>query len=190
MDREWGVVLGDVYPGGPADRAGLLVGDIVLMLNGKPMENGRQFDVNLYRYAIGDEVAIEIQRGTSRRTVGVAVVERPDDATRFSDLVKPDKNLIPKLGILGIDVDEYTMRMLPPLREKSGVIVAARAADAPFHDNALLLPGDVIHRLNRSPVRNVGELRNALGGLLLGDAVVCQVERNGQLMFVALEIEI
>lgn len=190
LDRKWGVVIGDVFPGGPADKAGLLVGDVVVTLNGKNMENGRQFDVNLYRYAGGDDVTIEISRYGSLKTVTVSVIERHDDPTRFSDLVKPDKNLIPKLGILGIDIDDYTARMLPNLREKNGVIVAARAKDAPYRDNLALLPGDVIHRVNQTTVRNVGDLRKVVRGLLPGNAAVCQVERNGQMMFIGLEIEI
>jgi serine protease Do len=189
LDREWGVVIADVYPDGPADKAGLLVGDIVLSLNGKPMENGRQLEVNLYRYAVDEKVAIEISRGGSLSTVQVSVIERYDDPKRFADLVRPDKNLIPKLGILGIDVDDYTAKMIPTIREKTGVIVAARAADAPFRDDTLM-PGDVIHRVNQLPIRNVDDLRNVLRTLLSGDAAVCQVERNGKMQFVALEIEI
>jgi serine protease Do len=189
LDREWGVVIADVYPDGPADKAGLLIGDIVLTLNGKPMENGRQFEVNLYRYAVGEEVAVEISRGGSLSTVSVPVIERHDDPKRFSDLVRPDRNLIPKLGILGIDVDDYTARMIPTLREKSGVIVAARAADAPFRDDTLM-PGDVIHRVNQLPIRNVEDLRNVLRMLISGDAAVCHVERGGRMVYVALEIEI
>ena len=190
LDRKWGVVIGDVYPGGPAEKAGLLVGDVVVALNGKNMENGRQFEVNLYRYAGGDDVTIEISRYGSIKTMTVSVIERHDDPRRFSDLVKPDKNLIPKLGILAIDVDDYTARMLPNLREKKGVIVAARAADAPYRDNLALLPGDVIHRVNRDSVSNVDDLRKIVRGLLPGDAAVCQVERDGQMMYIGLEIEI
>jgi S1-C subfamily serine protease len=119
----------------------------------------------------------------------VSVIERYDDPKRFADLVRPDKNLIPKLGILGIDVDDYTAKMIPTIREKTGVIVAARAADAPFRDDTLM-PGDVIHRVNQLPIRNVDDLRNVLRTLLSGDAAVCQVERNGKMQFVALEIEI
>jgi len=190
LSKDWGVVIADVYPDSPADKAGLLVGDVVMMLNNKPMENGRQFEVNLYRYAVGDEVAVEVNRSGKHHTINVSVIERHDDPTRFSDLVKPDKNLIPKLGILGIDVSNYTKQMLPNLRDDSGVIVAARAADAPVRNMETLIPGDVIHRVNQSTVGNISDLRSTLKGLLPGDAAVCQIERNGRYMFVALEIGI
>ena len=45
LSREWGVVLGDVYPNSPAAKAGLRINDVILSVDGKPMENGRQFDV-------------------------------------------------------------------------------------------------------------------------------------------------
>src|SRR5262245_39036308 len=49
LKRDQGVVLADVAPGSPADKSGLSVGDLVLSLDGKPMENGRQFHVNHHR---------------------------------------------------------------------------------------------------------------------------------------------
>ena len=54
LPQDWGVILADVYPAGPAATAGLRVGDIVLTLDGKPMENARQFEVNLYPRGVGE----------------------------------------------------------------------------------------------------------------------------------------
>jgi len=59
LSREWGVVLGDVYPNGPGAKAGLRINDVILSVEGKPMENGRQFDVTVYQRPIGDAVNIE-----------------------------------------------------------------------------------------------------------------------------------
>src|SRR3954451_3428698 len=73
LSPEAGVILADVTPRGPAERAGLRPGDVVLALDGKRMENGRQFRVNLYTRAIGDQVAIEVQRGERKLTVRVGV---------------------------------------------------------------------------------------------------------------------
>jgi serine protease Do len=189
ISREWGVVIGDVYPGGPADRAGLRIGDVILTMDGKVMENGRQFDVNLYRRPIGETVELRIERPSGPRTIGVTVIERPDDPQRFSDLVKPEKNLVPKLGILAIDIDRTVLQMLPPLRQEDGVVVAARAADAPMTANPLQ-PGDVIHTINQRRVSSLDDLQDEIRKLRTGDPVVCQVERGGQLQFIAFEIDI
>ena len=63
LARDSGVILADVLPGGPADAAGLKIGDIVLSLNGKPMENARQFHVNLYQQRVSSIVTMQIVRG-------------------------------------------------------------------------------------------------------------------------------
>jgi len=62
LSRDWGAVLADVMPGGPANRAGLAVGDLVVSVDGKPIENGRQLNVTLYRKAVGDVVRLEVLR--------------------------------------------------------------------------------------------------------------------------------
>ena len=73
LKRDQGAVLADVAPGGPGDRAGLSVGDLVLTLDGKPIENGRQLHVNLYRREVGDVVRLEVLRGDTPTTVTVSV---------------------------------------------------------------------------------------------------------------------
>lgn len=188
LPRTDGVILADVYPGGPADRAGLRVGDIVLTLNGKPMENGRQLDVNLYRRRIGETVTIEFLRNDKRRTVDVAVVERPDDPERLAALVRPKKNLIPKLGILVLDLDQSIAAMLPQLRSRTGVAVAARDASGPVWRNAFQ-PGDVIYAINGKRIRRSSELRTITQQLGVGDAVVVQLQRGPQLQYIAFEID-
>jgi S1-C subfamily serine protease len=59
LTTDWGVILGDVLPGGPADRAGLREGDVVLTLNGKVMENARQMEVNLYRQVVDERLPVK-----------------------------------------------------------------------------------------------------------------------------------
>jgi serine protease Do len=188
ITREWGVVLGDVYPNAPAFQAGLRIGDIVLSMNGKVMENGRQFDVGLYGRPVGEIVSLEILRGEETRTVSVAVYERPDDLNRFSPMVTPEENLIPRLGILVIDLTPQIAALLPNLRSIQGVLVAARAPDASY-GRVALVPGDVIHMMNREPVTSLSDLRAQIEAVRSGAPVVLQVERRGQLMFLAFEMQ-
>jgi serine protease Do len=184
--RDWGVVLGDVYPNSPAAQAGLRINDVILSVDGKPMENGRQFDVTLYQRAPGSTVNLEVGRGPQRLTLKVPIVERPDDAGRFRDLVTPDRNLISRLGILGLDLTPKLAQMIPGVRDPNGVVVAAVAPDAGAMGP---LPGDVIYGVNGQQVRSLADLRQAIEKVASDSTVVLQVGREGQLRFLTLTLE-
>jgi serine protease Do len=188
LPQDWGVILGDVFPKTPAAVAGLQVGDLVLTLDGKSMENGRQFDVNLYRRAVGDIVTLEVRRADQTLKIPVAVAERPDDPLRFSDLVSPDRNIVPRLGVLALDINDRIAPMVGGLRLGRGVLVAARSADSPMADRGLH-PGDVIVSMNGAPITALADLRSGIGRLPTHAAVVLQVQRDGQLMYIALELQ-
>ena len=178
-------IFSDVFPGGPAARAGLLLGEVVVSLDRKPMENASQFQVNLYSRAVGDTVRLEVLQGARPRTFFVAVVERADDPQRFQSLIHPDRHLVPSLEILGLDLDANVRAMLPSLRQPTGVVVAAVTEDAVLARDAALYPGDVISAVNRHQIPSLAELRQVLTSLVTGDPVVVHVERAGTLHFVA-----
>jgi serine protease Do len=185
LTREWGVILGDVYPGGPGERAGLKQGDLILSLDGKPMENGRQFDVDLYRKPIGQPVTLEVGRGPQRLILKVPVLERRGDPQQFSDLVSSERNLVPRLGVLGLELTPQLAQVIPGLRARRGVVVAAVAGDAAGGLEA----GDVIYAVDRGPIGTLAELRAGLDSLPAGGVVVLQVGREGQLRFLAVTLE-
>ena len=188
LPQDWGVVLSDVSPRGAADVAGLKTGDLILTLNGKVMENARQFDVNLYQHPVGSIVTLEVIRSSEKLSKGVTVLERADDPDRFADLVTRETNLVPRLGILAATLDGRIRRMLPPLRNLFGVVVTSRVLDSPSR-GAAFAPGDIIYAVNRTPVRDLEGLQTALGDLKAGAAAVFQVERQGKLMYIPLEME-
>jgi serine protease Do len=182
-----GVVLSDVTPDGPAEAAGLRAGDVVLALDQKPMQNARQFDVNLYRRAPGERVTLSLKRGGEALVVPVTVVARPDDTDRFVSLVTPEKNLIPRLGVLALELDDDLRRAAGPLRGKDGVLVAARAGGS--DDNNELRPGDVIYAVNGVSVLGLAELRAAVNRPAAGQPLVLHVERASRLLYVVIENE-
>jgi serine protease Do len=188
LPQDWGVVLADVTPGGPGDVAGLKVGDVVASLNGKNITNARQMEVNLYRYPVGAKIDVDILREGAKQTIPVVTVERHGDPQRFADMVDPTKNLIRRLGILGVDVDQNVAALLPELRKHYGVVVAALGGGSSYTGDSLQL-GDVIYAVNSSTVTGVASLRKALDALKATDPVVLQVERDSRLMYVTLESE-
>ena len=189
LSRNVGVILSDVYPEGPAAAAGVEVGDVVLRLDGKPMENGRQLQVNLYSRAVGDTVRLDIERRGQNLTVPVRVAERDDDPARFGVMARPEDHLVPRLGILGLSMTPELAALLPDLRVSSGVVVAGASGELPPGSDGLLEPGDVIHAVNGAAIRSLPDLRAAIDALQPGAAVVLQVERDAELRFVALLVE-
>ena len=187
LSRDRGAILADVLPGSPAEKAGLRAGDVVLSLDSKPIENGRQLQVNLYRRSAGDSVQLEVSRNNDVSKVTVTVAERfnPDSGAP----VDPRNNLVPRLGILAVNLDPGVARMIPVLRVSSGVVVAAAAAGAVSSRDGGLASGDVIYAVNQTPVSEIATLRKVLGDLKSGDPAVLHIERRGILMYVAFTVE-
>jgi serine protease Do len=188
LDLEEGVLIEDVIPNGPAARAGLMPGDIVLSVNEKPVQNIRQFALSLYSFAVGEKAPLQIQRGKQTISYQVPVSEKQDVQGRLEDLVTKEQTKVPQLGILGITLDDNVALMLPPLRNRFGVVVAGKESYGAY-DGEGPLPGDVIYSVNGVPVDSVDSLRLLLEDLKTADAIALQVERLGSLHYLVLESE-
>jgi serine protease Do len=188
LPRSWGVIVSDVVPGGPADRAGLRVGDIVLRVDDRRMDSLPLLAFSLYTRHAGDRLQLRVQRGGEEMTLNVPVTDRPDEIDRLRDRIDPETSLVHQLGILGLEVNGELTPILPRLRLSSGVVVAARTPD-PHAADVSLSAGDVIHAVNGRPVATMVQLRDALDRLAAHSSVVLQVERDGSFHFVAFELD-
>ncbi len=183
-----GVIISDVTPGGPAEAAGMKVEDIVLSVDGKPIKALPMLDASLYLHATDQAMTVEVLREKTKLTLHIPVIAEKHDVDRLLDLVDPRENLVPRLGVLGFEINDKIREMLPDLRVKSGVIVVARTAYAGSTD-AELKPGDVIHAFNGTPVTSLEDLRGDMRRLRSGDPVVLQIERDGRFDFIPFEVD-
>lgn len=184
-----GVIVADVSPGGPAESAGLKIGDIVVKVDGRPINTLPKLYGSLYMHPTNELMAVEVLRGEERITLQIPVVPQKHDVDRLLDVADPQKNLIAKLGVLGVDVGGKGLESLvSDLRVKTGVIVVAKTVYGGAVDVGLQ-SGDVIHAVNTTPVIGITDLRADLAKLKSGDAVVLQIERGGSMDFVPFELE-
>jgi serine protease Do len=181
LPQSWGVVLSDVLPGSPAEAAGLEPGDIIVSLKDKLMENARQFNVNVYRYRVGDRIQLRVRRGADERTVRVPVVERPDVLARLILSAKPDENRVARLNIVAFDLTPDIAQLVPGLRNPRGVLVGRVAEGSP------LAAGDIILRINDTPTVDLSRLKDVLAGIPDRDPVVATVERASLVRYLVLE---
>jgi S1-C subfamily serine protease len=139
------------------------------------------------RFAAGDEMTLGLLRETRTVVANVTVRERPHLIDELTGLADPEKSAVPQLGIVGIDVGDATAALVPELRISSGVLVAARIQEPSGHE-VPLAAGDVIHAVNSFSVRSVDGLRVLVDDVKVDGALVLQIERNGQLLFVTCQI--
>ena len=183
-----GVVLSDVTPGSSAAKAGLEPGDIVMSLDGKPMENGRQFRINVYTRGVGEQVAVEVRRGVRTLNVRVPVVERANDTGELEALIGAQQAIKP-LGVVALELTPPIAGLLSPVRRQKGAVVARVTPDTPYSQQGRLQPGDVIYALNGKPVTSVDDLKTAASELKPSAAAVLLIERESTLMYLAFRVE-
>lgn len=187
LPRDFGVVVSDVLPGGPAEAAGVRIGDVLLAIDGRTAGSVPYLAFYLLSREGGDKVHLDVLRGDLRLGYDVALMSPPKDMDQITALADPEKNLVPTLGILGVEIDKNIAAMAPDLRDPFGIIVAARATGATTE--VPLTTGDVIRTLNGEPMTTLDRLRQALKALPPGAAVALQIQRDQKLMYVAFTLD-
>ena len=188
LPQDWGVILSDIDQGSPAAAAGLQAKDVVTTMNGLRVDGLPKYTAFLYIHKRDTPITMEVLRDGKPVTVSVTPVNAPPSVENLSDLINPKKDLIAPLGIFVIDLKHSAVGAMLNLRSDNGVLVAGVMGGEPA-TAADLGAGDVIRAVNGQPLDDSQQLRQILGGLKPGDAVVLEVERQSVLQYVAFEME-
>jgi len=185
--RNYGVIVSDVWPRGPAEAAGLKVGDILLSMDGQPVDNLPTVIYNFRLRESTEQVKLVVQRGGAQQSLSVEAVEERSEFDSVSSMADPQQNLVPELGILGVEITREIAAAATGLRDPLGVIVVARAAGAA--SEVPLQPKDVIRSVNRIQISSLAGLRDAVRALKPGVPVTLQVQRAGRLTYVSFTLD-
>jgi serine protease Do len=189
LATDHGVLVSDLRPNGAADHAGVRPDDIITAINGRRLASVQELNAMIYRLSPGSNVTVHVQRGEEQLDLPVVTEEQSgEELDALADLVDPVKNVVPELGIVGLDITKPVLHLMPDLRRPAGVVVVARKPSAVF-SGPDLETGDVIYSINRHIISNVAELQNAVARLKSGQAAVLLVEREGHLIYLPLELD-
>jgi serine protease Do len=187
LARDFGVIVSDVWPGGPAEAAGMQVGDVLVEVDGQPANDLPSVNYMFRLRDSPDRVPITVSRGTAQFRFSVAAVEDRNEFDSVASMADAQKNIVRELGILGVEIDAKIAAQARGLRSPNGVIVAARVTGATAE--VPLVARDVIRSVNGKPVTTLQSLRDAFRGMAVGTPVVLQIQREGRLMYVAFTFE-
>ncbi len=147
-----GALIGDVVPKGPAEKAGLKSGDVVLEFNGKPVKDSRQLKLQVARVKPSESVAVKVLRNGSTKTIQVTVNELPGSARLAKADTKNNDDGEALKGVAVGDLDAQTRRQFNIPGNVQGAVVTDVDENAAARE-AGLKPGDVILEINRHPVK-------------------------------------
>jgi serine protease Do len=142
--------------------------------------------VNLYQALVDEIVTVRFIREGQERATKVTVVEREDDPMRFAEKADPEKNVVPRLGILGVPLTSDLADSISDLRYPYGIIVALRSTGAAANG---LDVGDVIFSVNGTPVKTLEALKSTIDGLSAHAPAVLQVQREDRVRYIVIDIE-
>ena len=188
LSVENGVIVSDVLPQSPAEQAGLKIEDIIVSVDGMPVDNVALFTLSLYAQGNTSSVKTHILRAGKELDLTLPFHESKNEPDQLSELADMTNDMIPRLGIIGITITADVREVLGELRIPSGVAVASIVDDRLAVDSGLM-QGDVIHSLKRKQITSVDELRSTFNQLKAGEAATMQIERNGKLTYISFMME-
>jgi serine protease Do len=177
LDRPRGALVSTVESGGPADKAGLKPGDVILSFDGKPVDTSSQLPPQVAATKPGTKSAMEVWRGGKKQTLGVVIGELQNEQ------VASAKRPAAEHGKLGLAVRPLSAEEKKELGMSSGIIVEDVSGPAA---RAGIRPGDVITSVNGAPVRSVDDLRKLVAQAK--DSIALLVRRGDQSIFVPLDL--
>jgi len=148
-----GVIITEVLPGSPAEKAGLKVEDIVTELDGKPAKDSRHLKLQVGQLAPGSKARMKILRDGKPRTIEVTLKELPDsEQTTRADRRRDTPSDETLQGVTVGDLNAAARRQYGIPRDLEGALVMQVEPNSASYD-AGLRPGDVILEVNRQRVR-------------------------------------
>ena len=178
LDKATGALIDDVEKGGPADRAGLESGNVVLAVNGQAVNVSGDVSAMLGLAAPGDPIDLDVWHQGARRTFHARLDEAIDHAARNADAVAPSPKGRLGLALRPLQPDERRDSGAPSGLLIEGVSDAAARAG--------LQPGDLLLAIDGQPVSTVAQADVAAGGS--NRSVALLVQRGARKVYVPLRL--
>jgi serine protease Do len=183
-----GAMLATVTPAGPADKAGLQPGDVIVEFNGRPVADSDALVSMVVATKPGTTVPITVYRKKQKRTFNVTVDELDLDAEQGRQVTRRESREEPTATGFGMEVGPITPEVARELelpRNRGGAVVVDVDRNSPAF-NAGIRPNDVILEVNQQEVSNVSQVQRELQRAAPGQPVFLLIWRDGETNFVTL----
>jgi serine protease Do len=179
MDKGRGALVANVSKDGPAEKAGVKVGDVIIEFDGKEIKDSGDLPIIVARTPVDRKVRMKVLRDKKELQLTVSVGELKDEEVVAS---------APEKGELGMTVQRLTPQIAESLGlEKTEGVVVSAVDPGSAADEAGIRRGDVILEVDRKTIRTIDEYKKAVAGIRKGKGVLLLVRRGESTLFLALK---
>ncbi len=182
-----GVLISQVNPDSPAGKAGLKDGDVVVAIDGKPVEDTASLRNIIAMTAPGTELVLKVIREGKTYSIPVTIGEQPAD---FSSMGKGIGRVQTPLSKFGLSLQDLTPELADQFGYKKGqgVLIASVEPDSPAAEVGLQ-PGQLIEEVNKMRVHKLSDIRRAIKKSRLKKQVLLRVRAGEFSRYVVLRAE-
>jgi serine protease Do len=183
MKNTNGALVAGVEKNGPADKGGLVAGDVILKFDGKAINSSSDLPRAVGAVKPGKAVNVEVLRKGASKTLSVVVGEAPNDK---DDVSAPTKGATkPEVNRIGLTLNELTPQQKKKLNGKNGLLVIdSQGASAV----AGVRRGDIVLGINNAEVTTVEQFNKTLSGISNGKTVAVLVLRGESTLYVPIKV--
>jgi serine protease Do len=180
LDRPRGALIAEVEQGSPAAKGGLLASDVVLKLDGKPIESAGDLPRLVGAAKPGTKVSVQVWRKRALKEVNVVVGELPSEEQAV--LGSKDQKSYSRGGLV---LSELTAEQRKELKISSGLLVEEATGDAV---RAGIREGDLILAVNNTEVQTVEQFRKLIATVAAGKSAAILVRRGDSSLYIPLKL--
>ena len=182
LKNDNGALVGDVIPDGPAAKAGIQRGDVIIEFNGHEVNDVGQLPKIVASTTPDTNVDVVVIRGGNSQTLKVHIAILKEGDTKVAKAESQDllgmqvQDITPELAqSLGLDTDE-------------GVLVSDVTAGLSAAERGIKR-GDVIKEIDKNPVSSISEYKRLLGIIKKGRTLLFLIRRGGTTIYIAVKIK-
>ena len=176
-----GVLVNEVFEGDPAHKAGIQPGDIILNVDGQPVDTPNTLARVIAGFVPGKKAGVEVMRDGKKKMLTIELVERKDEAVTASIPKQPET-------FLGLSVQDLTPEIAErfKIKDDKGAIVT-KVEPGSAAESEGLKEGDLIKEVNREKVNSAVDFKNLMEKTKKTEAVLLRVTRENRAFFIVLK---
>jgi serine protease Do len=174
-----GALVSQVFPGDPADKAGIRTRDIIIAVNGKEIGTSRDLTRIIAAFHVGEKVHITVLRDGKKKTFEVKIAKRQEERLASGGIPREEPEAF------GIRVSNLTPEIAQKfnIQETKGVVVTGVQSGSQGDDKGIQ-PGDLIKEINHRSITTVNDYVNVTKKVKKDGAVIMLVKRANSGFFV------